>query len=53
MFNFVIPNLDADASITNIAPYLIDQITLFQQLQVFLGGRFDTTSYDDNRTFTT
>lgn len=51
MFNFVIPNLDADASITNIAPYLIDQVTLFQQLQVFLGGRFDNISYDDNRTF--
>ncbi|MDA2925682.1 TonB-dependent siderophore receptor [Acidobacteria bacterium AH-259-G07] len=42
----------ADARSLVFAPYLVDQIALSEQVQLFLGGRLDVIDYDDKATAT-
>ena len=52
--HFLIPEQSqmADASSVVLAPYVVDQISFFDRLQVFLGGRYDHIDYSDKVTGT-
>jgi iron complex outermembrane receptor protein len=41
------PFLINDASSFTLAPYLLDQISFSEKLQIFAGGRFDAIDYED------
>ena len=42
----------ADARTINLAPYIVDQITFSEKIQIFAGGRFDILDYEDPLTST-
>jgi TonB-dependent siderophore receptor len=44
---FIIPQQAGDARSLTLAPYLVERLSLSEQYQVFLGGRFDAIDYED------
>ncbi len=43
---------EADASSLILAPYVVDRLNLTEDIQVFLGARFDSISYEDPKSET-
>ncbi len=44
-----LPFASGDARTLTVAPYLLDQVSFGEQVQFFLGGRFDVIDYENDR----